>query len=153
VPGAVEQLDAVLAASFGSDAVVCSWFNIVIVGLWGVLFGIIHLMHDYSSSEVEKKLVALSIEDDTMTRRRRYKNIMVVLTAVVHSSNNTHTHRSSQELQASMTALPDVCPYRVDVIICCISLSHVPGQCFLKSCLTNRMRIEKYTCLSMNNSL
>jgi hypothetical protein len=92
VPGAVEQLDAVLAASFGSDAVVCSWFNIVIVGLWGVLFGIIHLMHDYSSSEVEKKLVALSIEDDTMTRRRRYKNIMVVLTAVVHSSNNTHTH-------------------------------------------------------------
>jgi hypothetical protein len=36
VPGAVEQLDAVLAASFGSDAVVCSWFNIVIVGLWGI---------------------------------------------------------------------------------------------------------------------
>ena len=52
-----------------------------------------------------------------------------------------------------MTALLDVCPYRVDVIICCISLSHVPGQCFLKSCLTNRMCVEKYTCLWMNNCL
>ena len=52
-----------------------------------------------------------------------------------------------------MTALPDVCPYRVDVIICCISLSHVSGQCFLKWCLTNRMCIEKYTCLSMSNSI
>ena len=44
MPGAVKQLDAVLAAPFGSDAAVCSWLAIVIVGVWGVLFGIIHLM-------------------------------------------------------------------------------------------------------------